>query len=292
MKVLITGASGQLGQALQDSAPGSCELLALDSRTLDISQADAVRPAVSRFAPSLIINAAAYTKVDQAETEPGRAHAVNAEGAANLARAAQGSGARLIHISTDFVFDGNKSTPYQPADQTNPLGVYGASKCEGEQQVQEITQSQALIIRTAWVYAAHGNNFVKTMLRLMAEREQLAVVSDQIGTPTSAHTLAQAIWRAASKPDLRGIYHWTDSGVASWYDFALAIQEEALALGLLDKAIPIRPIRTQDYPTPAKRPAYSVLDKTQSWADFDLAPLHWRVALRQVLQELKEQRDA
>lgn len=292
MKVLITGATGQLGQELQRSAPPGCELLAVDSRTLDISQPDAIRHTVAAFRPTLIVNAAAYTAVDKAESEPERAFAVNAQGAGYLADVAARTGARLIHVSTDFVFDGTRSSPYQPDDQPNPLGVYGASKWEGEKRVNQITGGQALILRTAWVYSAFGANFVKTMLRLMRERDNLGVVADQIGTPTWARTLAGAVWAAAVRPELRGIYHWTDAGAASWYDFAVAIQEEARALGLLDRAAAVRPIRTADYPTPARRPAYSVLDKSKSWTDLEVSPIHWRTGLRAMLQEHKESHHA
>ncbi len=285
MKVLITGAAGQLGSALQATVPAGLEVTATDN-ALDITRADAVQTALTTLRPALIINCAAYTRVDDAEREPTLAFAINAEGPANLATAARVLGARLIQISTDYVFDGTQARPYSPGDATSPLGVYGASKLAGEQQVLEIAGDHALVIRTAWLYGASGNNFVKTMLRLMREKNELRVVADQIGTPTWTHTLAQAIWAAAQRPSLHGTYHWTDAGAASWYDFAVAIQEEALAFGLLTRAIPIHPIRTQDYPTPARRPGYSVLDKTKSVADFGVALLHWRVALRHVLKDM------
>ncbi|HYM48447.1 MAG TPA: dTDP-4-dehydrorhamnose reductase, partial [Burkholderiaceae bacterium] len=233
-----------------------------------------------------IINAAAYTHVDRAETEHQRAIAINADGPANLAAAARSVDARLIHVSTDFVFDGGSSRPYRPEDTAAPTSAYGLSKLEGERRVTAIGEQRVLIVRTAWLYAARGNNFVNTMLKLMRERQELRVVADQIGTPTWATTLARALWAAARRPALHGIYHWTDAGVASWYDFAVAIQEEALARKLLARAIPICPIRTEDYPTPAKRPAYSVLDKTRSVADFDMPLVHWRAALRQMFAEL------
>lgn len=285
MKVLITGARGQAGHELCRSAPSHVELLCLDRNRLDIADEAAVERTVRTERPALIINAAAYTAVDKAETEREQAFAVNATGTANLATAAAASGARLIHISTDFVFDGAKSSPYRPEDQANPLNVYGAGKLAGELTALERCPG-VLIVRTGWLYSAHGNNFVKTMLRLMGEREQLTVVADQIGTPTWVGSLAEAIWTAAAKPELRGIYHWSDAGVASWYDFALAIMEEALELGLLARAIPIIPIATADYPTPARRPAYSVLDKSAAWRDFAISGQHWRVCLRRMLKEL------
>ncbi len=290
MRVLITGANGQLGYELLKSAPPAAELLGYDLDRLDISDTAAVAHCVNRERPTLLINAAAYTAVDRAESEATLAYAVNRDGAVHLARAARALDVPLLHVSTDFVFDGSSGLPYLPNAPAHPLGVYGASKQAGDERVLATLGEQALILRTAWVYSAHGNNFVKTMLRLMAERDSLGVVCDQIGTPTWAKGLAEALWRAAAL-GLTGIHHWTDAGVASWYDFAVAIQEEALALGLLQRAIPLRPIRTSDYPTPARRPACCVLDKSLTWEALGLEPLHWRVALRQMLQQLAEAAD-
>lgn len=287
MKVLITGARGQAGNELCRTAPDHVELLCLDRNRLDIGAGAAVAETIRAKRPELIINAAAYTAVDKAETEREQAFTVNATGAANLAAAAAETGARLVHLSTDFVFDGAKSSPYRPDDQANPLSAYGASKLAGELAVLERCPG-ALVVRTGWLYSAHGHNFVKTMLRLLGEREQLTVVADQVGTPTWGGSLAEAIWAAAAKPELRGIYHFSDAGVASWYDFAQAIQEEALHLGLLTRAIPIKPITSGDYPTPARRPPYSVLDKSATWRDFAITGQHWRVALRKMLKELQE----
>jgi dTDP-4-dehydrorhamnose reductase len=236
--------------------------------------------------PDLVINAAAYTAVDKAESEKDKAYEVNVRGAANIAKAAEHSGARLIHISTDFVFDGRKSKPYRPDDKPNPISVYGASKLQGEEAVLRETMKKALILRTGWVYSSHGSNFVKTMLKLMAERDEISVVADQVGTPTWARGLAKAIYHFANIPDTHGIYHSTDAGVASWYDFAAAIQEEAHQLGILQSLIPVIPIRTDDYPTAAKRPPYSVLDKTATWQALGYTASHWRVALRLMLEEL------
>ena len=204
-----------------------------------------------------------------------------------LARACASQGVRLIHISTDFVFDGTSSQPYTPGAVTAPLGEYGRSKRGGELALLS-AQPEALIVRTGWVYSSFGGNFVKTMLRLMSERDELSVVSDQVGTPTWAQGLAGAVWAAAARPELSGTYHWSDAGVCSWYDFATAICEEALALGLLSRAVKIRPITADQYPTPAQRPAYSVLDKTSSWRDFALEGVHWRAQLRAMLKDFKE----
>lgn len=287
MRVLVTGANGQAGTELQRTAPAHAEIVCADTERLDITDLDQIAVVTRDIMPQLIINAAAYTAVDKAESEPEAAFAVNAAGSGHLATAAAEIGARLIHISTDFVFDGQKSSPYVPGDKAHPLGVYGASKLEGERLVADNSGGQALIVRTTWLYSAHGNNFVNTMLRMMCERDQLGVVADQAGTPTWARTLAEALWAVADKPNLTGIYHWSDAGIASWYDFAVAIQEEGLALGLLDRAIPIHPIRTQDYPTPARRPAYSVLDKSASWTDFGIEGKHWRTCLRDMMKEIK-----
>ncbi len=287
MKVLVTGAGGQLGRELQRTVPKVHELVALSSALLDVTDAAQIECAFAGHEPAVVINAAAYTAVDRAESERERAQAVNGEGPDLLARATAARGIRLIHVSTDFVFDGTKGSPYLPDDPPNPLGAYGESKLAGEHAVMAADPG-ALVVRSAWVYSAHGQNFVNTMLRLMRERTSLGVVADQIGTPTWAKGLAQALWRAVDAPQMQGIYHWTDAGVASWYDFAVAIQEEAEAWGLLDRAIPIRPIRTQDYQTAARRPAYSVLDKTATWEALAFTPPHWRVALREMLREPKE----
>ena len=288
--VLVVGAHGQLGQELQRTAAADVECVPLTRAQLDITDAMSVSGALADIAPRLIVNAAAYTAVDKAESEPEAARRGNAEGPGTLAQACAERGIRLIHISTDFVFDGTSSRPYTPEAATAPLGEYGRSKLAGEQAVQSV-QPDALILRTGWVYSRFGNNFVKTMLRLMGEREELAVVADQVGTPTWAHGLAEAVWAAAARPQLSGIYHWSDAGVCSWYDFAVAINEEALALDLLSRPVVIRPIPAAEYPTPAQRPAYSVLDKTSSWRDFALQGVHWRRQLRAMLKDFKEQVD-
>ncbi len=285
MKFLITGAAGQLGTSLLKTAPGDSEIQAKDTE-LDIRDQAALRKAVHAFRPAVILNAAAYTAVDRAESEREPAFAINASGTENLARVALECGARLIHISTDFVFDGKKSSPYLPEDAMHPLGVYAASKAEGEIRLRALMGNTAVILRTGWLYAAEGHNFVKTMLHLMAEKDSLSVIADQVGTPTWAVSLAKLIWKITRNPAIKGTYHWSDAGVASWYDFAVAIQEEAMALGLLNKSIPIRPIATEEYPLPAARPAYSVLDKHATMTETGITPAHWRVNLRAMLKEL------
>ena len=287
MKVLVTGANGQLGWELQQDPPAGVELIALDRLGLDITDPAAVEQCLAHHKPQQLINCAAYTAVDRAESEPDRARAINATGAANLAHGCRQHQCRLIHISTDFVFDGRQSTPYKPDDTPNPQGVYGQTKWEGEQQVQQLSEQQALILRTGWVYSTHGNNFIKTMLRLMQERDQLSIVDDQIGTPSWAHNIAAAIWGFVDQPQLSGTLHYSDSGVASWYDLAVAIQQLALPLGLLEREIPLTPIPTSAYPTPAQRPHYSVLDKQQTWQQLGYQAPHWREALKQMLMELQ-----
>ena len=285
MKVLVTGADGQLGRLLRATAPAGMQVTAWTRADLDIGDAVAVGERIGRLAPELILNAAAYTAVDKAESEPELAVRVNAEGPAHLAAAAREVGARLVQVSTDFVFDGLSSSPYRPDAATAPLGVYGRTKREGELAVLAALPDHSLIVRTAWVYAAEGRNFLHTMLRLMRERGVVRVVADQVGTPTAARPLAQALWQLAAR-GATGIHHWTDAGVASWYDFAVAIAEEAVVFGLLPGGVTVTPIATVDYPTPARRPAYSVLDKT-SLASFGLTPIHWRQSLRATLQEVR-----
>jgi dTDP-4-dehydrorhamnose reductase len=286
MRVLIAGAAGQVGRELLASIPEQVEARGIDYADLDICDAQQVRAYIAQFKPQLIINAAAYTAVDKAESESQLAYRVNSDGAANLAYGAADCGARLLHISTDFVFNGLASKPYLPHDATAPLSVYGASKLAGEAAVLELLADKALIVRTAWVYSTHGQNFLKTMLRLMNERGAVRVVADQVGTPTSAASLASILWRFAFRPDLSGLYHWTDAGVAGWYDFAVAIAEEGAAVGLLKKDVSVTPIGTADYPTPAKRPSYSVLDKSSTLSALELQSVHWRVKLRAVIKEL------
>lgn len=287
IRVLITGASGQLGRALAVSAPTGMQLLAVTRTELDIADLASVQHCIDTFQPDLVINAAAYTMVDKAETDIAGAESGNVTGPRNLALALQNTDARLIHISTDFVFDGCSATPYAPHAATAPLGVYGRTKLAGEQAVSELLAARALIVRTAWVYDSSGKNFLRTMLRLMNERGAVRVVADQVGTPTCAHALAQVLWQFAQRADLSGTYHWTDAGVASWYDFAVAIAEEAVAGGMLSTMPRVTPIATHEYPTPARRPAFSVLDKSATYAALALSPVHWRERLREVMRQVE-----
>lgn len=285
-KIIITGGNGQLGRELQATSPENpdFDVIAFNRSELDICSADDLAKLHS-LAPDIVINASAYTQVDVAESEPDKADAVNHKGIADLANVCRQLDSRLIHISTDFVFDGAKPAPYTPEDTPNPQSAYGRSKLLGEQAISAIPGLNYATIRTSWVYSANGGNFVKTMLRLFAERPSLNVVYDQAGSPTWAKNLARSCWTIAAS-DATGIYHCSDSGVTSWYDFAVAIYEEATLLGLLDKPCDIKPILTAGYPTPARRPHYSVLDCSSLEATFDIERHHWRSSLREMLREL------
>jgi dTDP-4-dehydrorhamnose reductase len=286
MKVLVLGAGGQVGRALANAAPSAWEVTAKSRSELDIGDAPAVAAALAQTPVDWIVNAAAYTAVDRAESEAVQARAINETAVGVLARAAAQRGCRLLHLSTDFVFDGRSNRAYLPADPTNPLSVYGATKLGGEHQV--INEGRdGIVLRTAWVYDSSGRNFALTMLRLMRERPEVRVVCDQIGAPTWASGLADAIWGLIGAAAPPGIFHWTDLGVASWYDFAVAIQEEALVRGLLTQAVPIVPIATAAYPTPAVRPAFSVLNTESTRALLQTPAYHWRHNLRKMLDELR-----
>ncbi len=277
MKVLITGAKGQLGRGLIANAPAEAKLYAVDVDECDLTDANAVQAMVESVNPDLIINAAAYTAVDKAEGDEDAARAINAGAVEALVGAISG---KLVHVSTDFVFDGQSSRAYRPDDKRVPISAYGRTKAKGEDHLR----SHDILVRTSWVYTAGGANFVRTMLRLMREKPALNVVADQIGTPTWAPGLARTIWGLIAK-DAAGRFHHSDAGVASWYDFAVAIQEEALAIGLLDHAIPITPITTDQYPTPAARPAFSLLDCSGTRSLLGDSHTHWRVNLRRMLLE-------
>lgn len=285
MNVLIIGGLGQLGTTLAQIAPQGTTCRSVDLPEFDITHPEQAMAVVTELHPDVVINASAYTAVDQAEKDADLAFRVNADGPRNLALAAKSIGCRMIHVSTDYVFDGTACRPYSPQSPCNPIGVYGQSKRQGEINLFDILHD-ALIVRTSWLYSRFGSNFVLTMLRLIRERDELKVVADQVGAPTWARTLAEVIWKAVEKPALSGIYHWSDAGVASWYDFAVAIQEEGINLNLLDRSIPITSIRTEEYPTMAERPSYSLLDCSRSRRDMDVAPMHWRVALRRMLGEM------
>ncbi len=289
MRVLITGSNGQLGQTLQATGLGH-ELIAVDVDQLDITNEQAVLDFCITNRPEVIINAAAYTAVDKAETDYELAYAVNCTGVKNLALAAKEVGARMLHVSTDYVFDGCGHQPYLPDDKPDPKGAYGKTKLAGENALIEVLGDQGVVVRTAWVYSIYANNFVKTMIRLMNDRPELGIISDQIGTPTSTTDLAQCLWDMADNSATSGIYHFTNSGVASWYDFAVAIRLEAEKLGLLSSAAAkIKPITSEEYPTPAPRPYYSVLNKKSTETALGWQPKHWQESLKVVLESLSKQ---
>lgn len=291
MKLLLLGGNGQVGRELRRSlAPlGELVVATRDGKDADAA-ADFDAPAslaavIAQVAPDVVVNAAAYTAVDKAEGDIEAAFRANAEAPAAIADACAASGALLVHYSTDYVFDGGASQPYREDDATAPLGVYGASKLAGEDAIRA-SGARHVILRTAWVYASHGRNFLLTMLRLANERDELRVVADQVGAPTSA------AWIADATADLilhgvteAGTWHLVAAGQTSWHGFASAIMEDAHALGLLARMPRVVPIATAEFPTPAKRPAYSVLDTTQLREDFGIVPPAWRESLRATLRE-------
>jgi len=285
-RILLTGADGQLGHELQQTLAPWGEVIALTRQELDLSQGEQIRQLVQQIRPSMIVNSAAYTAVDKAESEVELAQAVNGTAPKIMAEEAEKIGALLLQVSTDYVFDGQKNTPYLETDPTHPLSSYGKSKLAGEIGIQQVTNNY-LILRTAWVYGVYGKgNFVKTMLRLGQDREELRVVADQVGSPSWAKDIADAIAQLLQSKTT-GIYHFTNSGVVSWYDFAIAIFEEARALGFPLKVQRVIPITTADYPTPATRPAYSVLSGkkiTETLGDY---PPYWRDSLRKMLKQLQ-----
>lgn len=280
MRVLITGANGQLGGALQRLAPAWAEISAIDVDDCDLTDIPMLRARLTVEAPEVILNAAAYTAVDRAESDERLARAINSEAVAAMVAAMAETGGKVAHVSTDFVFDGSSARAYLPDDLRNPLSAYGRTKAEGEDHLRP----EDLLVRTAWVYEAGGANFVRTMIRLLNEREELGVVSDQIGSPTWASGLARTIWGLVER-GASGTYHHSDAGVASWYDFAVAIAEEAHACGLVARIPTIRPITTAEYPTPARRPAFSLLDCRTTRAALGDQPAHWRTNLRLMLEE-------
>lgn len=284
MRVLILGRSGQLAQALMGSIPAGIEAVAWGREELDLHETSRIRSMIVEFSPDAVINASAYTAVDKAESERENAERLNVIAVGEIAGAARDLGCPFVHVSTDFVFDGSASRPYESDAMCSPLGVYGETKFQGERLILAECP-QAAIVRTAWVYRAGSANFMSTMLRLMAERDELGVVADQIGTPTSADNLANVIWRVLQRR-LNGVWHYTDAGAASWYDFACAIYRGAKQHQLLTSTVAIKPLRTEDYPTPARRPAYSVLNSAPLRVAVGFPAIHWQDALEEQLTKL------
>ena len=283
LKVAVTGANGQLGFQLVKKLADQVTLMAFDRAALDIANETDVREKLSAFAPHIIINAAAYTAVDKAEQEPDLAKAINEAGPENLAKVAESLGAVLIHVSTDYVFDGMSETPYVETDAVNPQSSYGFSKLQGERAIITACHRH-IILRTAWVFAEHGNNFVKTMLRLAQTRPELGVVADQIGGPTYAGDIADAIIQIlsqlqASDEARYGVYHYSGMPYVSWHQFAEHIFAAAAKQQLIEKAPIVNAITTAQYPTPAKRPAFSKLDCSKIQQNFGVLPSNWQAAL-------------
>ncbi len=291
VKVLITGSAGQVGSELVKLAPAGFDVVGYNSSELDITNAQQVQQIVSEQAPALIINAAAYTAVDKAESDAERAYAVNEIGVKNLAEAALALGIPVFHISTDYVFDGTATEPYKETDPVGPTGVYGASKLAGE-QVLTSSGVKHIILRTSWVFGAEGNNFVKTMLRLGKEQDTLGVVADQHGCPTSAASIANVLWQLAQKYTEEGelpwsIYHFSNSPATTWHGFACEIFKQAVEAEFLERVPVVNPIKTSDYPTPAKRPAWSVMDYSALVNLLGSAVPGWQQELSAVLHQLK-----
>ena len=294
-RILVTGANGQLGSELRvlaehlSSDSGSLDFVFIDRGELDLTDAETVKKHFAENPFETIVNCAAYTAVDKAESEPELADAVNHRAVRMLAEIAKAQKIRLIHVSTDYVFDGTGCKPYVENDPTNPQGVYGKSKCDGEAAVLEINPENGIIIRTSWVYSSFGHNFVKTMLRLGKERKELGVIYDQVGTPTYARDLAGAILKIVQSPENENaesvaVYHFSNEGVCSWYDFA----REIMRMTKLD--CNVRPILTEQYPTPAKRPHFSVVNKAKIKEAFEIEIPYWKEGLDHCLRQLGERK--
>lgn len=290
--LLVIGANGQVGSELNRlGVDRGYEIMALDRQELNISDATAVRDRVLRLRPAAVINAAAYTQVDKAEEQQALAFAVNRDGPAHLAEACREAAIPLLHISTDYVFDGTRAGAYREDDPAAPLGVYGQSKWEGEQRIRQVLPRH-LILRVSWVFGARGNNFVRTMLRVGRERDELGVVADQRGCPTPAADIAQVLLELADRIGQEGFqqwgtYHYCGAPATTWHGFAQAIFATAQGLELLERRPRVRAITTAEYPTPARRPANSVLDTHKLQQTFGIVPRPWQEGLRAVLEEWK-----
>jgi dTDP-4-dehydrorhamnose reductase len=279
VKALITGGGGQLARALVAAAPAAVTLEARAHAVLDIADVAAVSREIATLAPEVVINAAAFTQVDAAESAAADAERANADGPAALASACRDAGAHLVHVSTDYVFDGSRPVPWSPSDTPHPLNVYGTTKLRGEVRVRELLPAASCIVRSSWLYATDGRNFLTRMLELAATRPRLTVIADQIGAPTAASGFASVLWALATRRAV-GLHHWCDAGVASWYDFAVAVIEEGAAQGLVTRIPEILPVTSEDYPLAARRPRFSVLDTRETRSLLGREALHWRTNVK------------
>jgi dTDP-4-dehydrorhamnose reductase len=285
MKILIIGCNGMLAQDLKKVLQNNnIEQFGVDIPECDITSPDSVKAILEQQQPTVVINCAAYTAVDKAESEQDAAYSVNVTGAEVLARLSVEYNYKLVHISTDFVFSGEQSTPYTEDAAASPLGVYGQTKYEGEQKIQEFAKD-CLIVRTAWLYGANGNNFVKTMLDLASRHPELKVIADQIGSPTWTTDLSNALVKLLQK-QAQGLFHFSNSGQCSWHGFAEQIIANGQEMGLLEKTVPVKPIPTSEYPTPAKRPAFSLLNKAKYISLTGEVPPDWQDSLKEMMKEL------
>ncbi len=291
-KLLLTGAEGQLGQTFQAYFSSSdlsqkYHLLTADIQEMDLRKKKSISDFLESNIPSLIVNCGAYTSVDTAELEVEAARKVNDHAVSCIARWASENSCRVIHISTDFVFDGRKTEPYSPCDETNPLGAYGETKLAGESHILELLPKRGLVLRASWLYSEYGHNFVKTMIELMKRKSELGVVNDQIGSPTSTHSLVRVLFSLIEHRTINGVFHWCDGAAISWYDFAIEIQRQALKCGLLAREIPIKPLTTEEYPTPAVRPSYSALNRGTALEKLGLEETNWQAELKAVVLQIK-----
>ena len=293
MKILLTGGSGQLGQEILKSKPKAVEIINPTRNQLDLSDYKSCIKIAIDYKPDWIINCAAFTQVDDAEKNATLSQQINSYAPAAFAEVVNKINTNLLHISTDFVFDGNQNFPYEESQKRNPLSQYGSSKALGEELIAKNINNleKATILRTSWVISPRGRNFVLTMLKLHSEKDTINVVSDQIGSPTRANDLAKVCWKIIElkkKEKLPHILHWSDSGVASWYDIAVAVGDIAMDLKIIDKKASVNPISTSEYPTPAKRPRYSILNTSKTSKLLRLKPNYWRENLRSILIEYKQ----
>ena len=296
-KLLLTGAEGQLGQTFQAHFPSSdlsqkYRLLTADIQEMDLTKEKSISDFLQSNIPSLIVNCGAYTSVDTAESEVEAARKINDGAVSCIARWASENNCRMIHISTDFVFDGRKREPYSPFDETNPLGIYGETKLAGESHLRKLLPKDGVVLRASWLYSEHGHNFVKTMIELMNRKSELGVVNDQIGSPTSTHSLVRVLLSLIEHCTINGVLHWCDGAAISWYDFAIEIQRQAYKHGLLEREIPIKPLTTEEYPTAAVRPRYSVLHRGTTLEKLSLHVTNWQAELKAVVLQIKALNEA